>query len=74
MLPLGNRERLVTDAGDPFRGVYLVDRREPIQKIDPATGMPVNPDDPRFLRAPIILEPPVERERDQLLEIIRGGI
>lgn len=57
LIAVGNREHLITDRGDPFRGVYLVDHRRRIQKIDPATGMPVNSNEPRFLRFPL---PPVE--------------
>ncbi|TVR70026.1 MAG: PBP1A family penicillin-binding protein, partial [Spirochaetaceae bacterium] len=58
MIALGNREGLVTKGGEPFHGVYQVDRREPVQKIDPSTGMPVNPDEPQFLRVPLLLESP----------------
>ncbi len=43
-------EDLVTEEGEPFAGTYLVGDREPVQRIDPETGLPVDARPPAFER------------------------
>ncbi len=42
---------LVTEEGTPFSGIYSVDDREPVQRIDPETGLPINTRPPVYERA-----------------------
>ncbi|TVR88812.1 MAG: PBP1A family penicillin-binding protein [Spirochaetaceae bacterium] len=40
-IELGGTEELKTADGEVFEGVYVIDRYEPVQAINPATGLPV---------------------------------
>ena len=44
--------QLVNLAGEPFSGTYVVGPWEPIQQIDPDTGLPIDADEPVFRRLP----------------------
>jgi len=51
-IPLGGSDRVTTADGRVFRGVYRVGELEPIQKIDPATGLPLSQGEPVFETLP----------------------
>ena len=40
-IELGGTKKLKTADGEVFTGVYVIDRYEPVQAINPATGLPV---------------------------------
>ena len=46
---LGGPTDLVTKDGRTFKGTYIVGPRQPVQRLDPSTGIPVGPDEPVFM-------------------------
>ncbi|TVQ41151.1 MAG: PBP1A family penicillin-binding protein [Spirochaetaceae bacterium] len=54
---LGGPETLRTADGNRFSGTYLADPWEPVQQIDPDTGLPVDSERPVFQRIFPILAP-----------------
>ena len=48
-IPLGGPEHLVTKNGATFKGTYIVAPRQPVQRLDSVTRIPVGPDEPVFV-------------------------
>ncbi|TVR34996.1 MAG: PBP1A family penicillin-binding protein, partial [Spirochaetaceae bacterium] len=56
-IELGGAQNLETVDGEQFSGIYTADQWEPLQRIDPDSGLPVDAEQPQFQRIFPILPP-----------------